>query len=273
MKPRLPITRARVFAEGLDHPECVALHPDGRIYAGGEAGQIYEISPDGKQVREIASTGGFILGVAVRPDGKELIACDLKKRVLWRLELASRRLSLFADKVEGEPMVLPNHLAFAQDGRLFVSDSGGVGKPTGRILCFDQAGNGALWSRGPFHFANGIALGHGETALYVVCSLLPGVKKVPIRPDGTAGRPTVFVRLPKTVPDGVLADRQGRILIACYAPNRIYRVSAQGVASVLIDDWFSHTLSNPTNLAFADAGQTALLVANLGRWHLTHITL
>jgi len=273
MKPLLSIRRASVFVDGLDHPECVAVHPDGRIYAGGEAGQIYEISPDGKRVREVANTGGFILGVAIRPDGSELIACDLKKRALWRLELESGKLSLFADRVEGEPLAVPNHLVFAPDGRLFVTDSGGVEKPTGRILCFDRAGHGRVWSGGPFHFANGIALSPDEAALYVVCSLMPGVRKIAIRPDGTAARATTFVRLPKTVPDGVLVDRRGRVLITCYAPNRIYRVSASGRVSVLIDDWFSHTLSNPTNIAFADPGQGELLAANLGRWHLTRIVL
>ena len=32
----------------LDHPECIAVHPDGSVWAGGEAGQIYKISADGK---------------------------------------------------------------------------------------------------------------------------------------------------------------------------------------------------------------------------------
>jgi len=29
-----------VFAEGLDHPGCVAVHPDGSVWCGGEEGQI-----------------------------------------------------------------------------------------------------------------------------------------------------------------------------------------------------------------------------------------
>ena len=49
------------FAEGLDHPEGVAWGPDGRIYAGGEAGQIYAIEADGT-VEQLASTGGFLYG-------------------------------------------------------------------------------------------------------------------------------------------------------------------------------------------------------------------
>ena len=40
--------------------------PDGTIWAGGEAGQIYKISADGKDIKEVANTGGFILGIAFR---------------------------------------------------------------------------------------------------------------------------------------------------------------------------------------------------------------
>ncbi len=35
------------LVEGPDHPESVAWGPDGRYFAGGEAGQIYQIDPDG----------------------------------------------------------------------------------------------------------------------------------------------------------------------------------------------------------------------------------
>ena len=41
------------FADGLDHPEGIAIHADGSVWAGGEAGQVYKISPDGKTVTEI----------------------------------------------------------------------------------------------------------------------------------------------------------------------------------------------------------------------------
>ena len=33
-----------LFADGLDHPECIAVHTDGSVWAGGEAGQIYRIA-------------------------------------------------------------------------------------------------------------------------------------------------------------------------------------------------------------------------------------
>ena len=59
------------LAGGLDHPEGVAQGPDGRVYAGGEAGQIYRISLDG-DVKELASTGGFIYGVTLDGSGQRV---------------------------------------------------------------------------------------------------------------------------------------------------------------------------------------------------------
>ena len=36
-----------LFAEGLDHPEGVAVHRDGSVWAGGEGGQVYRVAPGG----------------------------------------------------------------------------------------------------------------------------------------------------------------------------------------------------------------------------------
>ena len=60
-----PIEKVGVFAQGLDHPEGLAVARDGTVYAGGEAGQVYRISPDGKKVEVLANTGGFCLGLTL----------------------------------------------------------------------------------------------------------------------------------------------------------------------------------------------------------------
>ena len=59
---RLSLSEFSVLTDGLDHPEGVAWGPDGHIYAGGEAGQVYRITLDG-HFTEIGNKGGAIFGV------------------------------------------------------------------------------------------------------------------------------------------------------------------------------------------------------------------
>ena len=63
--PLINLKHAEMFAEGLDHPEGVALGPDGNIYAGGEDGQVYRINYESRQVEAYANTGGLNLGMAL----------------------------------------------------------------------------------------------------------------------------------------------------------------------------------------------------------------
>lgn len=72
--PLLSVSAFTTLADGLDHPEGVACGPSGEICAGGEAGQLYAISLDGA-VRQIASTGGFVLGLCLDA-ARNISACD-----------------------------------------------------------------------------------------------------------------------------------------------------------------------------------------------------
>lgn len=262
----LPLSRASIFADGLDHPECIAAHPDGNFYAGGEGGQIYRISADGKKVEEIANTGGFVLGVAVAPDGKWLAVCDLRKKCVFALCLTSLKFEQLAGGLS-----IPNHLAFARDGSLFFTDSGEFRKVNGKIYRIDMQSKVSVWHPGPFNFANGIAISPKGDAVYVVCTWLPGVERVEIKPDGSAGKRSVFVRFPKVLPDGIAFDARGNLYVTCYTPARIYKVTPRKKVSVLIDDWEAHMLANPTNIAFGGKNFDQLFAANLGRWHITKI--
>src|SRR5215203_5207263 len=99
---QIPTSKMSVLVEGLDHPECVAVHPDGSVWAGGEAGQIYRISADGKKTELVNSTGGFILGIAFSPSADWLAACDLANKCVWKLDIASNQLTHFALGADGE---------------------------------------------------------------------------------------------------------------------------------------------------------------------------
>lgn len=267
----LTINDVTIFADGVDHSECICVHPDGSVWAGGEGGQIYRISADGSEIKEVANTGGFVLGIAFSPDASWLAICDRGKSCVWKLDIASNQLHIIANNVEGEDIIIPNYPAFDAQGRLYVSESGGFRVITGKIYRFDPDGSAQVWHRGPFSFANGIALPKQQDYLYVVCTWLPGVERVAINPDGTAGRREVFVTMPQTCPDGIAFDDDGNLYIACYTPNAIYVANAKQEITLLVDDWEAHTLSNPTNIAFGGPNFDQLFTANLGRWHISKI--
>lgn len=265
--------QVRVFAEGIDHPEGVAVHPDGSVWCGGEAGQIYRIDPSGKKVEEVANTGGFVLGLAFSPDASWLAICDVRRKAVLQLELRTMKVVTFAEAVGDGRLNLPNFPVFARDGTLYVSDSGDFGKINGRIFRFDRAGNGTLWADGSLNFANGLALDLSESNLYVVESFLPAISRFRIEADGFAGGREIFVEGVREVPDGLAFDCAGNLYCSCYAPSRIYRIDPQRCTSILVGDPTCHALSNCTNLAFGGENFQSLFVANLGRWHISQIEM
>ena len=77
----VPLESLETFAHGLDHPEGICATPDGRLYVGGEGGQLYRVEDDGG-ITEIASTGGFMLGLAADGSaGARRLLCDLDPAV------------------------------------------------------------------------------------------------------------------------------------------------------------------------------------------------
>jgi sugar lactone lactonase YvrE len=242
------------------------------LWAGGEAGQLYRISPQG-EIEEIANTGGFILGIALSPSREWMVICDLKNRCLWKMDMKSFELTVFANRIKDHVIQIPNFPCFDKKGNLYMSESGAFRAVTGKILKFDQKGEGKVWCDGPFNFANGMAIDKEGEFLYVVCTFAPSIERIPINGDGEAGKREVFVTFHEVVPDGLAFDIEGNLLVSCYAPNKIFKISPDRSVSTLIEDWEAHTLCNPTNIAFGGKEFDQLYVANIGRWHVSRIKL
>ncbi len=253
------------FSDGLDHPEGVTYAPDGYVYAGGEAGQIYRVNLADGAFEEIGSTGGFILGLAPDADNN-LYACDLDLGNVMKIT-QSGEVSKYSSNEE--PIPAPNYPVFDKAGNLYFSSSGGWHEQNGKIYRIPPNGKTELVSESFASFANGMTLNPQGTHLYVVLSNKPGIERAEIKADGTLGEPEEVVTMERTVPDGVAFDVDGNLYISCYTPDIIYRLTPSGQLDKLVEDWESTTISSPTNIIFAGDDRKTLVVASLSRWHLT----
>jgi gluconolactonase len=260
----MKITDFAPFVDGLDHPEGVTWGPDGYVYAGGEAGQIYRVSLDGTYT-QIGSTGGFILGLALDGD-RNVYACDMNQGAIMKIT-PEGVVSKYSDNVE--PIPAPNYPVFAKDGTLYFSSSGGFKESNGKVYRITPHGKTQVVSEEIKDFPNGTAISPDGKYLYVVVSTKSGIARAEIKPDGSLGNPEMVVTIEMTVPDGITFDRDGNLYIACYTPDRIYRLTPAGKLDMVAEDWESVTFSSPTNVIFAGKDLKTLVVASLARWHLT----
>jgi gluconolactonase len=265
-----------VFIDGtlsdpqLDHPEGLAVHPDGSVWCGGERGQIFRVAPDGSDIVQVASTDGFCLGMAFDRGAEHLYVCDLKHAAVFRVAVATGAVERFADGAPAGTFRIPNYPAFDADGRLYVSDSHAFGTPGPGVWRVEPDGRAELWYGEDVVFANGLALSADGRSLYVAETFANRVFLIPVRDDGSAGERREVADLPGSWPDGLALDDEGYLYVGCYEPSRVLRVTPSGRVNTLYHDPSAHTLAHPTNLAFRG---TTMFTSNLGRWHLTRMEL
>ena len=260
------LERLECFAFGLDHAEGIAVTPRGDLYVGGEAGQIYRIVDDSPE--QVASTGGFLLGLAADAAGR-IYAIDNGAKKVWRYDAASGDLATFSEGPPGDAFKTPNWGAFDAAGNYYLTDSGEWMANDGRIWIVRPGGRAELWTDESCGFPNGCCLSTDGSRLYVVESVPGAIVEIPIAGDGGAGERRVLCDLGIAVPDGVACTSDGGLVIACYRPDAIYRWHPADGLSILAADPRGTVLAAPTNVVFTGEGLDTLVVPNLGRWHLT----
>ncbi len=246
----------------LDHPECVCADADGFLYAGGEAGQLWRFDAEGRGLRQITCTGGWLLGVAADGDGA-IHACDIKRHAVLRIARDGKITVRAAD------VTLPNFALFAASGDLYVSDSGDYwdAAGTGRIVVIRADGRVETFHQGPFRFANGLAWSSDGRWLIIAESRSGRIVRIPAdRPDGPLE--VVCAMPPGRVPDGVTALADGRYLVGCYVPDELWLIEPSGAAQCLVRDPTHELLVCPANTLVHAGG---IYVGNIGGWSVARL--
>ena len=266
-----PAEKVIPFGTDIDHSEGVAVGPDGTVYAGGELGQVYRVTPDGKHTEEIACTGGFSLGITLdRHDN--IYVCDLPLHTVFKIDQQGN-INRFAERAGSQDLVTPNFSVFDSEGNLYVTDSGHFKANNGLIYRFTPSGTGSVFHPGPLAFPNGATLNAAEDALFVIESNKDCVTRIEIKSDGTAGDESIFCNGLAHVPDGMAFDTNGNMYVACYGLNRIYHVDPQGQVALFCEDLENAYLRTPTNVAFGGENYDQLFVGLLGARNIGLIEL
>jgi len=258
----LSLRELRTLADGLDHPEGITVGGDGKLWAGGEAGQIYRIDPDTASCEQVASTEGFVLGLCLDSVGR-IYACDMGRLAVLRILPDSGEVEVYCDQAGGKALRAPNWLVFEEDGTLWFSDSGtdDPAAADGTLVRVPPGGgDGEVVETPPLKFPNGLALAL-DGSLFVIETYGPCVS---VLADGAL---KTYAEIPRTVPDGLALDSDGGLLVSCFQPNRILRIPpGGGDPELVLDDWTGTILPTPTNLAFFGEHLSDLAIASLGGW-------
>jgi len=250
--------RFEIFATGLDHPECLAFDRAGTLWAGGEAGQIYSITPMGA-IQTIAEVGGFSAGIAWTPDDAELFVCNPHHGILRVSRFG--QWSVFAKALGGHQLISPNYGVFDRQGNYYVTDSGNWKKRNGWLMKYTPDGRGEMIA-GPLGYANGLALSADEQYLFMVESDTDSIHQI----DLATGISRVYAQNVGRFPDGLALDADGHLFASCYASDDIHRISPTGEKTLFAHDRWGILLGGPTNLAFRDG---YLYASNLSRTTIT----
>ena len=264
MQPEIPIEEFEIFATAIDHPECVAFDRNGTLWAGGEAGQIYRISRDGK-TELVANLGSFCAGLAFSP-ADELFVCNPALGIV-RVN-PSGEFSVFAARAGEHKLICPNFGVFDSAGNYYVTDSGQWKKDNGFLIRFLPDGKGQVLA-GPFGYANGLALSADEKFLFMVESNTNSVFRFSLAAGGTVSAPEVYATDCGRFPDGLTLDAEGNLHVCCYASDEIWRINPAREKTLFAWDPWAIRLGSPTNMAFGGPNMDELYVANLARTTIT----
>jgi sugar lactone lactonase YvrE len=263
------------------NPESVTIDHQGDIFMSVPlAAKVVELTPGSQNPTTFATFGGAVLGVRLDEEGN-LFAAVLGSGI-FEIKAGTSTPVLVAAPGSGAPEFFWNGMAFDHRGNLFVSES-----HFGEIWRLGKDGSFTKWIGSPLLVgttnpgpcglihpaipagfgiigANGVFFNkHGD--MLVNNTDLGTVVRIPVKPDGSAGRPNVFAGPSCTLwgADGGALDNSDNLFVAANSGNKIVEVAPDGTFSV----FSSSSLFNfPTDIAFGTGrgDRKVAFITNLG---------
>lgn len=187
---------------------------DGNLYVVNiPYGEIYRVSPAG-EFDLVTRYDGWPNGLKIHKDGR-LFVTDYKLGLVI-VDPVNGKVEPYVTHRWSESFHGVNDLHFAMDGTLYFTDQGqsGIHEPTGRVYRLTTDGRlQRLIGNGPS--PNGLVLSPDESLLYVGMTRANAAWRVPLLPDGTTSKVSLFIQLSggHGGPDGVAIDETGGLLI------------------------------------------------------------
>lgn len=259
------VSDIETIATNIPGAEGIVVANDGRIFIGAEDGWIYVITPEGT-VSQSVKLPGRPLGIAI-DKMQNLYVCDWDAHGIYKVS-PRYEVSLFADSDGTHKMQFPNFCVFDEQGNLYVSDTGTsrrgaqIRNPDGKIFRIAPSGHCELFADGLYQ-ANGLAMRRGESALYVIQTLIDDVLRLEIKPDGKLGKATVYARYLDGSPDGMAFTDDGDLFVVTGLHEIIYRVRPNGMTDSFLEDKNAEKLIAPANAAFGGTNLDELYITNL----------
>lgn len=240
-------------------PEGVAVDKRGNVFVAlSLLGQVVKVPAGTSDVEPFAQVavnpGDFgVLGMTTDAPGNvyaAVLSTNPDSHGVWKFD----RRTGDGMRVPGtEDIVFPNSVAFDKRGNMYVTDT-----ILGAVWRVPRGGSAEMWvadevlaGTGLFDFgfpigANGIAV--RQHTVYVGVTERGSIVTIPIRPDGSAGAPTVWFEQLGLAVDGIALDVHGNVYFANPIPSAVYRITTDGTLEALATD--TGVIDNPTSVAF-----------------------
>ena len=271
----------KAFDESPAHlPEGVTLDKEGNLFVslgppsfvGGGYGALRQISPDGTETVLVEyPEGPALAGLTVDSSGGVFFALPNPGQPNTGVY---RVTDDGAEQLPGtENMVVPNGLAFDNQGNLYATDSilGSIWRmpPDGMSDAETWIAHDLVAGCGEENpGANGIAL--WEDGFYVANTTKGILVYVPIQEDGTAGEPELVAGNPDCNPedelfgmDGIALDEEGNVYALLVLQHKLVLIDPDdGTSTLLLSE--EDGLWNGASLAFGtvEGDQESLFIAN-----------